>query len=137
MTQSASMMATEVIGKEKKHFTTQLFGDQLFWYAESYVYAWMRKLCSQYNGGIWKFFKTSNGAMFMAPDSSESMHLAWAMNWSDEHISAEAAGIVVTLFALNTLINVIRDEALIERYYLLHEFAVNHDESPAILRLID
>ncbi|WP_321266837.1 antirestriction protein [Alcaligenes faecalis] len=137
MAQTASMIATEVTGIAKDHFTVQLFGEQHFCYAESYVYTWMRKLCDKYNGGMWRFFKTSNGAMFMAPDSSEIMHLTWAMNWSDERISAGAAGIVATLFALNTLINVGGNEGLIERYYALSEFAADHHESSAIFRLID
>ena len=61
-------------------------------------------------------------------------------NGFEGNLSADAAGIVASLFALNQLTHEAKGEAqdhLIEQYYKLVEFATTHPESGAICRAID
>lgn len=56
-------------------------------------------------------------------------------------MSVEAAGIVVCLFALNTLFHRYEDQRDIDRLYHLYDalkaFAYEHEDSTLILRAID
>jgi len=42
---------------------------QFMLYGENLVYLWMKKLCDEYNGGYWTYYKLSNGGYYMAPAS--------------------------------------------------------------------
>ncbi|TFL14045.1 antirestriction protein [Pusillimonas caeni] len=131
------IVVTEVTGPARMDFLPKLFTGQAFLLGEHVVFGWMRQLCQAYNGGYWQYFEASNGAMFMAPQRDEKMHLAWAQNWSDELVSGQAAGIVATLFGLCQLVEEYRDEGMVERYHLLRDFAATHPEWKSIYRLID
>ncbi len=133
----ATITATLVSEDERLAFTPKLFGKH-FMLGEQLVYDWMGSLCTEYTGGFWAFYELSNGGMFMAPTEQLEMHLRWAMNYSSEHVSAQAAGIVATLFAMNQVINSEQyEQSLIDRFYALREYAAAHEDARAIYRLID
>ena len=137
MLHDTQIQVSEIMGEDRFAFTTTLFGKNSYLKGEHAAYQWMRQLCQEYTGGYWRFFALSTGGCFMAPEGHTSYRMTNAMNWSDETISAQAAGIVVTLFALSTLLHSEADECLIYNYHCLHDFLAGHDEAQAMLRLID
>lgn len=104
---------------------------------ESYVYAWAGRLCTAYQGGHWHFFTLSNGGFYMAPSTLGRVAVRWHMNGYNDMMGADAFGITVTLFALCQLAEKTRDDAIIDRYHQLREFAAQHVEATNIMRAID
>ena len=148
--------------QERMSFLPRLFGNYMM-QGESYVFAWMQQLCPAYQGGFWDFVSLDNGGGFMMT------HRAVAQSRSRKYVrehggkkqvlvvvdsngyegwmSAEAAGIVATMFALSDLMmrasdpvtHMLRekDEFLAERYYQLRAFAAQHEEIEEIFGAID
>jgi hypothetical protein len=131
-------VATRVPEGERLAFLPMIFGARNMLRGEDLVYGWMSHLCSSYEGGYWEFF-TVPGSGFMAPlgEPDKKFHLSWAGNGFTGEASAEAAGIIATLYALNQLANETGDDALIERYYALRDFARGHAEAELIFAAID
>ena len=123
-----AITATLIPDAKRMNYLPATFG-RYFMRGESLVYGWMRRLSKDYSGGFWHYYSLSNGGHYMAPKMGDSRNL-----------SADAAGIVASLFALNQLTHEAKGEAqdhLIEQYYKLVEFATTHPESGAIRRAID
>ncbi|WP_410175377.1 antirestriction protein, partial [Plesiomonas shigelloides] len=83
-------------------FWPQYFGSIPQWVLlEPQAFAWLDRLCDDYNGGFWDFYTLSNGGAFMAPESDENSEEKWSlfnpMNGNEAEVSAEAAGIIVCL----------------------------------------
>ncbi|MDL4916290.1 MAG: antirestriction protein [Enterobacterales bacterium endosymbiont of Blomia tropicalis] len=78
-------------------FLPRLFGA---WYltGEAGVYNHARTLCADYQGGSWEFVELSCGSGFMYPLSAERFTVSVSGNWFEGELSAEATGIVLTLF---------------------------------------
>lgn len=104
---------------------------------EMLVYHFLDQYCETYTGGLWHFYSLSNGGMFMAPDSAETFRVVNAVNTCDEVLSAEAAGIGVTLYALNALCFGPQDDQLATLYHALRDFAGEHPEGRGIFAFID
>ena len=61
-----------------------------------------------------------------------------AMNYAEEEVSIEAAGVIVTLFALNsTLWKHPHNDLVRDAYEKLMDYASEHPEHSAIYRMID
>ena len=135
MLQDTQILATEVKDELRFGFTTQLFGDGACIEGERAVYQWMRRLCSSYNGGYWQFYCLSNGGYFMMPSGADSLRLVWPLNWSDEVVSPQAAGVVATLFALSEMMERGADDLQIQNFHLLRDFLAEHPEAGAMFRL--
>jgi len=99
----------------------------------------MDRFCDEYSGGIWSFYTLSNGGAFMAPDADgdDKWHLFNGMNGNGAQMSAEAAGIAVCLIEYSHHACRIECDAMTEHYYRLRDYALQHPESSAILRIID
>lgn len=108
---------------------------------ESLVYAWLRRLSEDYNGGFWNYYELSNGGFYLAPELTGRLCLEVDGNGYSGELSADAAGIVATLFTLGQLAadNQSTDVAdvLIDRYHFLRDFARDHAEAAEIFRAID
>lgn len=65
------------------------------------------------------------------------MRLIVEGNYFDEVVSADAAGIIATLFALNDLACETRCDWIIALYYALLDFAREHPEEGSIMQAID
>lgn len=129
--------ATAVPEGQRRGFLPKLFG-QHFMKGEAYVYAWMSRLCEEYQGGYWEFYDLSNGGGFLAPTHRQTpMKLSWASNYFEGSMTAEAAGIVATLYALSHLANETGDDLLIDHYDLLRDYAQEHPEAGLIFGAID
>lgn len=102
---------------------------------ESHVYNWMRRLCPDYDGVFWQFYELSNGGFYMAPETAMPVRIVCEGNYFNEEMSADAAGIVVTLFTLSHMAE--RVLSLADRYYDLMEYIDCHPEAGKIYAAID
>ncbi len=97
----------------------------------------MANLSSDYKGGLWAFYELSNNGFYMAPDSDQEFTIHVRGNDYHGTVSADAAGIITSLFALNALSWKTDENCFIEAYYSLRDFACEHYEAEAILSAID
>ncbi|PRP68782.1 hypothetical protein BUE93_20245 [Chromobacterium amazonense] len=122
-------------------FLPDMFGTPLFMRGEGLVFAWMRQLVRDYHGGVWMFYTLDNGGFYLAPKAKEPFVLSVAGNGYVGEMSADAAGIVATLFALCQLnhewVDTDQGDRLADRYHALLAFAAEHAEAGAILSAID
>lgn len=128
--------ATLVPENERLGFLPAVFGAH-FLEGEDRVFSSMAKLCQAYDGGYWDFYTLSNGGGYMAPSRPGHMHLTWHLNNLDAVVSAGAAGVVATLFALGHLSCKYECDQLIEGYHRLRDYALQHPEGRQILAAID
>lgn len=123
-------------------FLPKLFG-KYFVQGESIVYKVMREQCAEYTGGHWNYYELSNGGLFMALSSEEPVTLKIASNGFSGSMSAIAAGVVVTMYALNYLGNALYEtnedlaQQFFEAQHLLRNYALEHPEHVSILGAID
>nr|WP_311231160.1 antirestriction protein [Escherichia coli] len=108
---------------------------------EPRIFGWMDRLCEDYCGGIWNLYTLNNGGAFMAPepddDDDENWVLFNAMNGNRAEMSPEAAGIAACLMTYSH--HACRTEcyAMTVHYYRLRDYALQHPECSAIMRIID
>ncbi|EGG3664980.1 antirestriction protein [Salmonella enterica] len=136
----AAITASVVPDELRIGFWPQNFGTIPQWITlEPQIFAWMDRLCTDYHGGIWNFSTLSNGGAFMAPyaDSDDKWHLFNSMNGNGVEMSAEAAGIAVCLIEYSYHACRTECDAMTAHYYRLRDYALQHPESSAILRIID
>ena len=134
------LTATPVPDEQRIRFWPLHFGAIPQWITlEPRIFAWMDRFCSTYSGGIWSFYTLSNGGAFMAPesDNDETWRLFNCLNGNDAQMSAEAAGIAVCLIAYSHHACRTQCDAMTEHYYRLRDYALQHPEAHAILRIID
>jgi hypothetical protein len=123
----------------RMHFLPKYFGKQMI-RGEAAVYASLGRLCSAYQGGYWDFMELSNGGFYMRPATEKRFQLFVpdGNDFSGE-VSADAAGIVASLFALNQLCwsNLIGLPDMARAYQLLCEFGAQHSEAELVMAAID
>jgi len=136
----APVAASLVAEGGRLSFLPAMFG-RYFMRGEALVYGWLSRLSEDYNGGFWNYYTLTNGGFYMAPATDKALRLVVAGNWFEGELSADAAGIVATLFALGQIAAEIQGtaeaDALIDRYYFLRDFAAEHAEAGLIFRAID
>ena len=126
-----------VVGEiDRLRVLPQYCGARYMLVVENAVYDWMGMVCADYTGGQWDFYELSNGGFFMAMRGVESFDIE-APNYYSGKMSAEAAGITATLYALNEVACKTAQSHIVDLYYNLREYAVRHFESSEILRAID
>ncbi|MCW8353086.1 antirestriction protein [Citrobacter portucalensis] len=128
--------------EQRLSFWPQHFGAIPQWITlEPHIFAWMDRLCAYYHGGIWMFYTLSNGGAFMAPETAEDREEKWHLfnstNGNDEDMSAEAAAIAVCLIAYSHHACRTECDAMTAHYYRLRDYALEHAECHAIMRIID
>ncbi|WP_434583648.1 antirestriction protein [Klebsiella sp. R390] len=133
---------TLVADENRSDFWPQNFGSIPQWITlEPHIFAWMDRLCTDYSGGIWRFYTLSNGGAFMAPETDDDNDEKWmlfnSMNGNGAEMSANAAGVAVCLIAYSH--HACRTEyyAMSEHYYRLRDYAIRHAECHAIMCIID
>ncbi|EOY5382722.1 antirestriction protein [Cronobacter dublinensis] len=132
--------ATEVPDEMRLSFWPKHFGSIPQWITlQPRIFAWMDRFSANYSGGIWSFYTLSNGGAFMAPDAdgADKWHLFNSMNGNSAEMSPEAAGIVICLIEYSHHACRTECDAMTEHYYRLRDYALQHRESSAILRIID
>src|ERR1022692_1022899 len=105
-----TISATLVGEAERLNFLPRFFGERFMLLGENAVFDWMGKLSEDYNGGFWNFYTLSNGGFYMAPAGRDVMQISVDGNGFDGTLSADAAGIVATIFALDYVTHLSRQE---------------------------
>ena len=133
--------ASLVSENERFSFLPRYFGRKSFFLGEPLVYSWLDRLSEDYTGGFWNFYEVSNGGFYMAPAGDSLYRIEVEGNGYHGQVSADAAGIIATFFALGQLAATVQDAdecgPLIDRYHFLLEFADAHPEGGAIFQAID
>lgn len=136
------LVATLVPDEQRISFWPQHFGLIPQWVTlEPRVFGWMDRLCEDYCGGIWNLYTLNNGGAFMAPEPDDDDDETWvlfnAMNGNRAEMSPEAAGIAACLMTYSH--HACRTEcyAMTVHYYRLRDYALQHPECRAIMRIID
>lgn len=129
---------------ERLTFLPRLFGPKLMMRAEALLFTYAGRFSpDDYNGGLWEYYTLSNGGGYAAPLSPERFRIHVMGNGFEGDMSNDAAGIVVSLFVLNTLAFECsgKDEQLTEKlvnhWDQLRDFAQHHAEASSIYRAID
>ena len=113
------------------------FCGKYFMQFENMVYDDLRKMCKNYDGGLWEFYTLSNGGFYMALEQDEPLELECYSNYYKGSMSAEAGSIAINLFALNGLAWHLQPEKFSEYFHLLRDFALEHKEAKEIMKFID
>lgn len=129
--------ATQVPQQQRLQFLPKHFGMRHMMRGEALIYGWARRLVEGYTGGYWEFFDLNNGGFFVVPNGAATLHVR-APNGFEADMAPEAAGIVVTLYALCQIANETEEDSLIEKYHALREYAVHtHPQGASIAAAID
>ncbi len=137
----SQLVATIVPDEQRISFWPQHFGLIPQWVTlEPRVFGWMDRLCEDYCGGIWNLYTLNNGGAFMAPepnDDDETWVLFNAINGNHTEMSPEAAGIAACLMTYSHHACRTENYAMTVHYYRLRDYALQHPECRAIMRIID
>lgn len=134
----APKAATLVPDARRSGFLPRLFGPRHFFVAENTLYSFMQWLSPQdYDGGFWHFYEQDGEPQFLAPASRERYRIICESNGYEGEVSAEAAGIIATLFTLSHLSFRYQSDILTEGYHRLYEYAAAHPEASEIFQAID
>lgn len=105
-------------GQERANVLKSMFGKNHI-KAEIYTFRWMGLLCKEYHGAYWYIYTLSNGAYYMAPATDNRFTVYCYGSGQEVELSADAAGLVACLFAVNQLANETRRDNIIRLYYLI------------------
>lgn len=140
-TEYLSITATLVAEADRLEFLPAAFGLRFLIKGEALVYRYLRHLCAEYDGAFWHFYTLSNSGFYMAPSIDKNLQMVVPGNYFSEEMSADAAGIVATLFALGRLAEeaegTAEGDGLIKRFHLLMNFVRDHAEAEIIRSAID
>lgn len=133
-----SIVVADLVPESRRiDFMQRHFGRQMM-AVEREIFAQMRDLCEDYTGGYWEFYELSNGGCFLALARAKPMDIAVHGNGFAGRMSAQAAGITATLFALSNLgFRFATVSRLSERFHQLRAYAITHAEAGLIFGAID
>ncbi len=130
--------ATLVPEDRREMFLPTLFGLPLLIVAENAVYSLMDRLSPQdYGGGFWNFYEIDGQPLFLAPTSKPRFRIESEITEYRGEASAEAAGIIATLFAFSHLSFRFESDFLAQGYERLYGYLGGHPEASAIFQAID
>lgn len=136
MNDTTAIKAVLVAPDKRLDFLPRYFGRDMM-RVENAVYNAMTRLCSAYHGGYWNFYELSNGGAYLG-FTGPAVTLLVEGNGFEGRLSADAAGLVATLFALSSLSFKFQgNPRYAERYHQLRDYAAHHPESALIFRAID
>ncbi len=122
----------------RTNFLPSLFGVRHFILAEHTLYSFMQWLSPlDYSGGFWNFYELEGKPLYLVPTSKSRYRMACETNGYEGEVSADAAGIIATLFTLSHLSFKYDSNVFAEGYGRLYGFASRHPEALEIFRAID
>ncbi|PRD43046.1 antirestriction protein [Phyllobacterium phragmitis] len=131
-------IATLVPEDRREMFLPTLFGLPLLIVAENAVYTFMERLSPRdYGGGFWNFYERDGKPLFLAPTSRPRFRIESDITEYRGEVSAEAAGIIATLFTFSHLSFRYESDLLAEGYDRLHACLAGHPEASEIFQAID
>lgn len=129
--------AALVSDERRMDFLPALFGLSLLIVGEHTVYHFLDRLSPDYGGGFWEFLERDGTPLYLRPASASRFRIRCATNDYEGEVSADAAGIIATLFAFSHLSFQDRSERMADAYARLYAFAGDHPEARAIFAAID
>ena len=117
----------------------KLFGLAYVTQLEPTVFSFAGALAPAYQGAYWDFYTLSNGGFYMAPRLDESFTIE-CDNGFDERLSSDALGIAACLYSYSHLSMEAKGpivETYTDQYHCLREYALEHAEGGALMRVID
>lgn len=131
-------LATLVPEHRRETFLPTMFGLQRLIVAENTLYNFMGWLSQQdYGGGLWDFYEHEGKPLYLVPTSKARYRITCETNGYEGEVSAEAAGIIATLFTFSHLSFKYQSDLLVEGYYRLYAYAAEHAEASEIFQAID
>ena len=127
---STKITATCVPDEEWLSTVTRHFGGYQLAVEEA-VHGWLQEVSEDYRGP-WRTYELSNGGLYMAP-VLESAQIRVASNGYRGRLSGDAAGVLISLFALNHLFLQFHNDTLARHFVQLMELAAQHAEASAIV----
>ena len=128
-----------VIVQKRTSHTATLFGLNFPMRLELVVYGLTDNLSEDYHGGYWDFWELSNGGFYMSSSSHNTFKVSCMNDYAGE-MSADALGITACLYAYSHLSFGQESQftdTCAQHYHWLREYALDHDESRAIMSAID
>ncbi|PRD26444.1 UNVERIFIED_CONTAM: klcA [Trichonephila clavipes] len=86
---------------------------------------------------MWHFHELAGRPLFLSPSTEDGFRITCETNGYQGEVSAEAAGLIATLFALSHLSFQYESDQLAEAYLRLYAFVGNHAEASEIFKAID
>jgi hypothetical protein len=134
----APQSATIVREERRQEFMPTLFGRSLLIVAENTVYSMLDRLSPlDYGGGFWDFYEHKGKPLFLAPKSRSRFRITGEITGFQGEVSAEAAGIIATLFAFSHLSFQYPSDYLSDGYGRLYAYSVEHPDAAEIFQAID
>jgi hypothetical protein len=128
---------TRVPKLQRAQTMRQYWGDRCV-SLEMFVFSFMNTFNDAYNGGYWDLNITSNNALYISLSTDEPVRLVSPLNYADETMSADAAGLVLTIYASSYGMHKFPEDAyILETYDKLMEVVGDHPEASKIYRLLD
>jgi len=137
MTEYMTITADLVGEDDRLLFLPRIFGVLRMTEAEALTYAYMSKLSADYRGAYWHFYQLSNGGFYMAPDGQDRYGLEWDGNGYSGEVSADAAGLIATLFMLGHMHEKHGGDDLAQLYHYVRDYAFLHPENEQITAALD
>lgn len=138
ISQVTPQTASVVPDERRLDFLPTLFGRSLLMIGENAVYSLMERLSPlDYGGGFWDFYEHEGEPLFLAPTSKSRFRITGEITGFQGEVSAEAAGIIATLFAFSHLSFQHQSEHLSEGYGRLYAYSADHAEASEIFQAID
>jgi hypothetical protein len=115
------------------------YAGKYFLQLEAMIFQTMDRLCPDYHGGMWDMWELSNGGCYLAPAlPDQQVKMVCDGNCYEGTMSTDAAGIVVSLVAINRLAWSVPEPGQFNKlFHALRDWAMEHEECAAILRAID
>ncbi|WP_114836216.1 antirestriction protein (plasmid) [Agrobacterium tumefaciens] len=133
-----SQTAPIVPDERRLEFLPILFGRLLLIIGENTVYSLMERLSPlDYHGGFWDFYEHEGKPLFLAPRSRSRFRITGEITGFQGEVSAEAAGIIATLFAFSHLSFRHPSDHLSKGYARLYAYSAEHPEASEIFQAID
>lgn len=128
-----------VSSQQRDNFWFQYFHTVPLWIKlESQIFHLMDSFCDEYHGAFWEFCVLSNQGIFIYPALVEKeVTLFNPHNGNEATLSPEAAGIAVCLIVFSLWSFKTESEVMVDRFYQLRNFAIQHAESSEIFHIID
>lgn len=110
---------------------------------ETMVFEMLDSWCDDYDGGVWSYFKLSNGAWYLAP-ADEGIYRVKDYAGREHEMSPDGAGLTATLHMLHRLTwhfheagDKAKRDVVSEHYHALRMYTYPHPDATAIWRVLD
>ncbi|MBV6843550.1 MULTISPECIES: antirestriction protein [Xanthomonas] len=137
------IIATRVADIDRTPFLKAHFGEDILTRQRRVrrIYTWLDILSPGVRGCQWHLYSLSNSGFYMAPSWGVPLCLKVPKRDIFAVLSADAAGIVATMFALNDYSTILANpddiNGMIERYHHLGAFATMHNEAHMLYQVIE